>query len=141
MVVAHNQPAGTNLVHHRAPLRGLVASRKCIEEIRGYQQGRPLALHGVCNADAILCHTVADLALHHSPSRTAQIRTGSPTPFTFRLPRSSNCTPAEVRASERTVSDTSTSPGAERPLMREAILTAPPYTLLSSRITSPAWRP
>ena len=28
-------------------------------------------------------------------------------------------TPAEVRASERTVSDTSTSPGAERPLMRD----------------------
>ena len=35
-------------------------------------------------------------------------------------------TPADVRASERTVSDTSTSPGVERPLMREAIFTAPP---------------
>ena len=29
-------------------------------------------------------------------------------------------------ASERTVSETSTSPGAEKPLMREAMLTAPP---------------
>jgi hypothetical protein len=57
---------------------------------------------------------------------TAHTRTGSPTPLSLRLPRSSNDTLPEVRASERTVSDTSTSPDADRPLMRAAMLTAPP---------------
>jgi len=42
------------------------------------------------------------------------------------LPLSSNRTPADVRASDRIVSDTSASPGADSPLMREAMLTAPP---------------
>jgi hypothetical protein len=60
------------------------------------------------------------------PSVTAQTRTASPTPFSDCSPRSSNVTPADVRASERTVSDTSTSPGADSPLMRAAMLTAPP---------------
>ena len=36
--------------------------------------------------------------------------------------------PRHVRASDRTVSETSTSPGADSPLMREAMFTAPPYT-------------
>ena len=42
------------------------------------------------------------------------------------LARSSNETPDDVRASERTVSETSTSGGADSPLMRAAMLTAPP---------------
>ena len=45
---------------------------------------------------------------------TANSRCGSPTPFSACSPRSSNATPADVRARPRTVSDTSTSPGAER---------------------------
>src|SRR3990172_931211 len=51
-----------------------------------------------------------------SPSRTTQPRTGPPPPFSVCSPRSSNVTPADVRASERPVSETRTSPGAERPL-------------------------
>jgi len=58
--------------------------------------------------------------------RTAHTRTASPTPFSDCSPRSSNDTPAEVRASERTVSETSTSPAADSPAIREAMLTAPP---------------
>src|SRR5438128_2342914 len=61
-----------------------------------------------------------------SKGRTAQTRTCSPTPFSVCFPRSSKLTPADVRASVRTTSDTSTSPGADSPLMREAMLTAPP---------------
>ena len=38
------------------------------------------------------------------------------------LARSSNATPANVRAIDRTVSETSTSPGAHSLLMREAML-------------------
>src|SRR5262245_38468540 len=64
--------------------------------------------------------------VHHSPSRTAQTRTGSPTPFSACSPLSSNETPAEVRARSRTVCETSTSPGGDSPLMREATFTAPP---------------
>src|SRR6266566_3106475 len=97
-----------------------------------------LKIHGTRN---YVAHFSIHLRLHHWPSTTAHTRTASATPFSACSPRSSNRTPADVRASERTVSDTSTSPGAESPLMREAILTAPPYTLLSSRMTSPAWRP
>ena len=45
----------------------------------------------------------------------------------------------------RTTSETRISPGAERAQMRAAMLTAPPKTLFSSRMTSPAcspmWRP
>src|SRR5439155_24278022 len=66
------------------------------------------------------------LRFHHSPSTTAHTRTGSPMPLSACSPRSSKATPADVRASDRTVSETSTSPGAERALMREAMLTAPP---------------
>ena len=60
------------------------------------------------------------------PPRTAHTRTASPTPFSACSPRSSNRTPADVRASDRTVSDTSTSPAADSPLIREAMFTAPP---------------
>src|SRR5439155_19520101 len=64
--------------------------------------------------------------VHHSPSPTVHTRIGSPTPFSACSPRSSKATPAEVRASDRTVSETSTSPGADSPLIREAMFTAPP---------------
>src|SRR5439155_22543936 len=57
---------------------------------------------------------------------TTHTRIASSTPFNACSPRSSKRTPADVRASDRTVSDTSTSPGAESPLMREAMFTAPP---------------
>ena len=60
------------------------------------------------------------------PSRTAHTRTASPTPFSDCSPRSSKRTPADVRASDRTVSDTSTSPAAESPAIREEMFTAPP---------------
>ena len=90
-------------------------------------QGRALTRSGVGDAHAVTGLHVLDARLHHSPPfRTTHTRTASPTPFSACSPRSSNRTPADVRASERTVSDTSTSPGAERPLIREAMLTAPP---------------
>ena len=83
-----------------------------------------------------------------SPPRdpTAQTRTGPSTPFSDRSPLSSNDTCAEVRASSRTVPDTSTSPGADSLQMRAAMLTVPPWTLArppesTSWITSPAWMP
>ncbi len=63
---------------------------------------------------------------HEGPSTTRHARTFSPTPLSACSSRSSNATPADVRARDRTVSDTSTSPGAESPLMREAMFTAPP---------------
>lgn len=81
---------------------------------------------GVGNVGAVSASDVLDLRLHHSPSRSAHTRTSSPTPFSACSPRSSNRTPADVRASERTVSDTGTSPGADSPLIRAAMLTAPP---------------
>src|SRR5437870_5029511 len=80
----------------------------------------------ICNIYSIVSLRILDPRLHHSLSTTAHRRTCSPTPFSNCSPRSSKRTPADVRASERTVSDTSTSPDAERPLMREAMLTAPP---------------
>src|SRR6266571_1943743 len=89
-------------------------------------QRRPAAQRSVSDARAVDAGAEPDLEFHHSPSRTAHNRTSSPTPFSACSPRSSKRTPADVRASERTVSDTSTSPGAESPLMREAMLTAPP---------------
>src|SRR3989304_1347152 len=61
-----------------------------------------------------------------SKDLTAYSRCGSPTPFSVCSPRSSNDTPAEVRASPRTVSDTSTSPGADAAAILAAMLTAPP---------------
>ena len=82
-----------------------------------------LKIHGTRN---YVAHFSIHLRLHHSFSRTAHTRTVSPTPFSACSPRSSNRTPELVRASERTVSDTSTSPGADSPLIREATLTAPP---------------
>ncbi len=85
------------------------------------------ARRGEGEADAVAGFDVADLrGCITRPPRTAHTRTGSPTPFSACSPRSSNGTPADVRASERTVSETSTSPGADSPLMREAMLTAPP---------------
>src|SRR5436309_12588702 len=86
----------------------------------------PLAEHRIGDAYPITRLRVLNARLHHSPSRTAHTRTGSPTPFSACSLRSSNDTPADVRASERTVSDTSTSPAADSPLMREAMFTAPP---------------
>src|SRR5437870_4017493 len=62
---------------------------------------------------------------------TAHTPTASDTPFSRWSPRSSNATPAEVRASDRTVSETSTSPTADSPAIRDAMFTAPPYTLSS----------
>ena len=57
---------------------------------------------------------------------TTHTRITSPTPLSACSPRSSNVTPADVRASDRTVSDTSTSPVADSPLIRAATFTAPP---------------
>src|SRR6266571_8437119 len=104
------------------PLKLYVAA----DRVQAHEDRRPLARHGVGNADAVGGDAIADLRLHHSPSITAHTRTASPTPFSACSPRSSNLTPADVRASDRTVSETRTSPGAESPLMREAMLTAPP---------------
>ena len=50
-------------------------------------------------------------------------------------------TPADVRARSRTVADTRISPGAAALCTRDATCTAPPWTLLPSRTTSPAWMP
>jgi hypothetical protein len=69
---------------------------------------------------------VLHLRFHQSPPRTAHTRTGSPTPLSACSPRSSKRTTADVRARERTVSETNISPGAASPAMREAMLTAPP---------------
>ncbi len=57
---------------------------------------------------------------------TANSRCASSIPRSSVSPRSSNDTSADVRARPRTVSDTSTSPGAEAPAIRAAMLTAPP---------------
>src|SRR5438128_5079726 len=88
---------------------------------------RPHACHGVSDAHAVGGGAVADFGLHHA-GLAANTRTGSPTPLSACSPRSSNTTSAEVRARPRTMSETSTSPGTERPAIREAMLTAPPYT-------------
>src|SRR5206468_10599440 len=94
---------------------------------RDEQEVAPLPFDAVSNADSIARSRVLDSRCgHHSGARTAHTRTRSPTPFSACSPRSSKVAPADVRASERTVSETSTSPGADRPLMREAMLTAPP---------------
>src|SRR2546422_9943816 len=91
-------------------------TRRLIER-RGALAAKPRFVRGA----------VLDLRFHHaSPSTTAQNRSGSATPFSACSPRSSNRTPADVRASPRTMSETSTSPAAERPLMREAMFTDPP---------------
>jgi hypothetical protein len=82
-----------------------------------------LKIHGTRN---YVAHFSIHLRLHQSASRTAHTRIFSSTPFSACSPRSSNFTPAEVRARPRTMSETSTSPGAERLLIREAMLTAPP---------------
>src|SRR5439155_23076451 len=86
-----------------------------------------LADYRVSNVRAVAAADILDVRLHHAPlSLTAQTLTASPTPFNSCSPLSSNRTPADVRANDRTVSETSTSPGADSPLMREAMLTAPP---------------
>src|SRR5207249_3595598 len=98
------------------------------------QDRRAVADGGVGDADAVLRARVLDLRLHHAVSwgdpsavrRTAYTRTASPIPFSANSPRSSNTTPADVRARSATVRDTSTRPGADSPQMREAMLTAPP---------------
>src|SRR5438876_12439616 len=87
---------------------------------------RALARLGERDVHPITRLHVVNPRFHHSPSRTAHTRTPSPTPLNVCSPRSSKRTPADVRANDRTVSDTSTSPGADSPLMREAMLTAPP---------------
>ena len=105
-----------------------MVERERLDEELHHEQGRPLALNAIRDANAVFGRAVADFALSHyaSPSRTTHTRTASPTPFSACSPRSSNVTPADVRASERTVSDTSTSPAADSPLIREAMFTAPP---------------
>ena len=60
------------------------------------------------------------------PVTTTNTRTASSTPFISCSPRSSNATPADVRASSRTVPDTSVSPAAEAAATRAAMFTAPP---------------
>src|SRR5947208_14463843 len=75
------------------------------------------------NAHPIAGSRILNARLHHASSvRTAHTRTGSPTPFSDGSPLSSNATPAEVRARERTVSDTSTSPGADTPVTHDPML-------------------
>src|SRR5207244_1216485 len=104
-----------------------MVERERLDEELHHEQGRPLALNAIRDANAVFSSAVADFTLHYaSPSRTTHTLTGSATPLSFRLPRSSHRTPALVRARPRTMSDTSTSPGADSPLMREAMLTAPP---------------
>src|SRR3989304_5983926 len=78
------------------------------------------------DADAVAGLRVLDARPHQAPSRTAKSRCGSLTPLSACSPRSSKRTPADVRASERTVSETSTSPGAERAENTAAMMTAPP---------------
>src|SRR3972149_6257408 len=75
------------------------------------------------DAYAVAGLRVLDARLHQSPPLTANSRCGSVTPFSVCSPRSSNATPAEVRARLRTVSETSTSPGADSADMRAAVLT------------------
>src|SRR3990172_7292642 len=71
---------------------------------------QPMAVHN--------CPQVHHLSVKGGVGRIADSRCGSATPLRACSPRSSNATPAEVRASERTVSDTSTSPGADAPAIR-----------------------
>ena len=57
---------------------------------------------------------------------TANSRCGSSIPLSSCRPRSSNRSPLDPRVSDRTVSDTNTSPGAEAPHTRDARFTAQP---------------
>src|SRR5438105_224297 len=83
----------------------------------------------VGNADAVGAPRELDAWLHHSyRGRTAKIRCASATPFSATSPRSSNATAVDVRASARTTSDTSTSPGADSAAILAATFTAPPNT-------------
>src|SRR3990172_4960085 len=138
IVVDHLHLFRQALVEIRAPLPVELDMVK--RDPRQQHQRLSLAQRPVGYAHAVARLRVLDARLHHcrsvrpepveglrSPSTTAQTRTGSPTPLSDCSPRSSNATPADVRASERTVSHTSTSPGAESPDMREAMFTAPPY--------------
>jgi len=82
--------------------------------------------HDICEED---CDGAFGRLLRHgaaSSQRTSYTRTGSETPFSSRSPRSSNETPAEVRARSRTVPETSVSPAAASPATRDAMFTAPP---------------
>src|SRR5439155_3041112 len=119
-------------VGHALPGPTEVASKLHLEmapDVRRKDHWHAVALadYRVSNVRAVAAPDVLNVRLHHPPpSTTAHTRTGSPTPLRACSPRSSNCAPADVRASPRTMSETSTSPGADRPLMREAMLTAPP---------------
>src|SRR2546425_2992908 len=117
------------VLRHPLPCSAEVSAqlyRQVAPDIRRKDHRHAVAHHGIGDVRTVGAADVLNLRLHHSPSRTAQTRTASPTPFSACSPRSSNRTPAEVRASERTVSETSTSPGADSPLIRAAMLTAPP---------------
>jgi len=67
-----------------------------------------------------------DNGASYARQRTSYTRTASSIPLRACSPRSSNSTSADVRANPRTMSDTSTWPGADSPQMRDAMLTAPP---------------
>src|SRR5438132_8185324 len=85
---------------------------------RNHNQGPSSSHFRIGNAHTVARLRVLNARLHQSAPRTAQTRTGSPTPLSDCSPRSSKRAPADVRASERTVSETSTSPGTESPLPR-----------------------
>jgi hypothetical protein len=125
--IESNEPLFGSYLFEPGAARGVLPIEVQVGGPREHRdQGRPLAKIGIGDARAIGAETETDLLLHHSFTLTAHTRTGSPTPFSACSPRSPKVTPADVRASPRTISETSTSPGSERPLMREAMLTAPP---------------
>jgi hypothetical protein len=125
-VVNEGEPVLAQLPHN---VESRVEPDQSREELhaRSHDYNRSSAHSPVGNVHAIARLRVLDAGLRHaSPSRTTHTRTASPTPFSACSPRSSKRTPADVRASERTVSDTSTSPAADSPLIRAAMFTAPP---------------
>src|SRR3989304_5441169 len=126
-VVADQHPSAGNLFVPGTPLGYLGVPRGKAEGDRWHPYKRR-SLPQDAEGDA---HPVGGLGvlggrLHHASSRTAHTRTGSPPPLSDCSPRSSQDKPPAGRGSGRTVPDTSTSPGADSPLTRAAMLTAPP---------------
>ena len=72
---------------------------------------------------------------------TANSSIGSAMPLSFGRPRDRKVSGRLVRTSERTVSETRTSPGAATAQIRAAMLTAEPTKPSPSATDSPAWTP
>src|SRR3990172_1753892 len=104
-IVADQHASAGNLFVPGTPLGYLGVARGKAEGYRWHPyERRPLPQRAKSDAHAVRGLDVLHGRLHHASSRTAHTRTDSPTPFSACSPRSSNRTPADVRASERTLS-------------------------------------